>query len=168
MNQAEKLSNILPEEDIMEEIYEDKHWGPNTNAIFINIDRIKENNDVMRFQKTNDDVILEEIFHQRVPTLQIWARRYSYLTKNDSKDMFQEFTVHFMKAVRAYQKNKGHFNTFLYRTLLNCVRNIISNKKAKKRRPHSEDPDSINDFMLSLDFDYSAKNGSESTDAKRT
>lgn len=138
-------------------------WDFRKSASFVNIDRKQENADVAKFQRTNDIKLLETIYHRRVPSLQIWARRYSYLL-NDFDDMYEELTFHFIKAVHGYNPRKGtSFNTFLFTTFLNCVRNIRSGQCAKKRRPKEAEESDTTNFMLSLDYNYSKKDGSEST-----
>ena len=140
----------------------DNNWGPNSNALYVSINRKKENQDVVLFQKTGDIKILERIYHRRVPNLQILANKYKYLT-SDSEDMFEELTFHFIKTVHGYDPKRGSFNTYFYSSMLYCTRNLRNNKKAKKRRPKGSDPDSIANFTLSLDYNYNTKDGSDST-----
>lgn len=118
---------------------------------FIDIDRKEENKDVVKFQKSGDPDILEKLYRQRIPTLQIWAHKYRYLSYS-ADDMFGEFTFHFMKSIQSYEEKRGDFNTLLYSSLLYCARNMRSNKQAKKRRPlEDNDPNKLSNFVVSLD-----------------
>lgn len=128
---------------------------------FVEIDRKKEDKNVAIYQKTKDREIFDNLYKDRIPTLQIWARQYYYLM--DSKeDMFGELSRCFYKAVMNYKKNKGSFNTCLYTYLINHIRNIHIGKQAKKRIPQflSEEINKYN-FMLSLEYKYNNKDGSE-------
>lgn len=126
------------------------------------IDRDEEDRDVTTFQKTGDITVFERVYENRIPTLQIWARRYYYLMGNVD-DMFGEFSLYFTKAVKKYDHNRGAFNTCLYTFLINCVRNIMNGKRAKKRKPINADPNSMNNHILSLDYGYNDKDGSGNT-----
>jgi len=127
-----------------------------------NIDRDAENKDVERFHKTGDVSIFEKLFEQRVPTLQVWARKHGHLVGGQD-DMFGEFSWVFYKAVKKYRIKKGKFNNYLFTLLLNCVKNIKNGKRAKKRRPLNSDPNSIKNFLLSLEWGYYDKDGNGGT-----
>jgi len=130
---------------------------------FVEIDRAQEDKDVVLFQKTGDNEIFERLYKSRIPTLQIWARQYYYLM--DSKeDMFGELSHYFYKAIMNYKKDKGSFNTCLYTYFINHIRNLHIGKNAKKRLPQFMDNE-INkyNFMLSLEYKYNNKDGSENT-----
>ncbi|MEI7943132.1 MAG: hypothetical protein WCH76_08260, partial [Candidatus Riflemargulisbacteria bacterium] len=134
-------------------------WHLPEDGKFIKIDREQEDKDVIHYQKTGDREIFERLYQNRIQSLQIWARRHHYLT--DSKEnMFGELRFYFMKAVLKYKKNRGSFNTCLFTFLLNCIRNLKIGKKAKKRKPEGADPNSMSNFVLSLDYSYG--NGDES------
>jgi hypothetical protein len=142
---------------------------------FVHIDRGAENKKVMKFQKTGDINLLGEIYLTRLQTIQIWARKHAYLS-HSAEDMEREFTCALINACHGYDGSKKEvtlksgktvsqvrqFNTYLYRSLLNRIRNIVSYKKAKKRRPVGME-DSICDVLLSLDYNYNNKDGSDST-----
>lgn len=132
-------------------------------SVFVSIDRDQEDRDVDRFQKTKNNDLFEKIYNTRIQTLQIWARRYGYLMDNSSEDMFSEFCVVFTKAIFTYKRHKGNFNTYLWRLLLNFVHNLQTGRRAKKRLPDGVDPNSMGKFMLSLDYSYDGKDGSENT-----
>jgi len=140
----------------------ERSWNFRQSANFVKIDRKQENENVVNFQQTKKKETLEELYYNRIPTLQIWSKRYSYLT-NDSDDMFEELVYHFIKAVYGYKQCKGSFNTFLFTSLLNCVRNIRSGQLAKKRIPEGMESESPLSFLLSLDYNYDKKDGEEST-----
>jgi len=139
-----------------------KSWNFRQSANFVNIDRKQENKDVVKFQRTKKKELLEKLYYNRIPTLQIWSKRYSYLI-NDSDDMFGELVYHFIKAVYGYKQCKGSFNTFLFASLLYCVRNIRSSQLAKKRVPEGMENESPLSFLLSLDYNYNKGDGEEST-----
>ena len=105
----------------------------NPNSKFVKIDRDQENRDVIEYQETKDPSILEKIYTRRVPTLQIWARKHGYLI-NDPDDMFGEMVGHLLEAIDKYDPEKGTFNTLLFTSLINAVRNIFTRKKQKKER----------------------------------
>ena len=141
---------IVEEESVNEGVFS---WYLPEDGKFIKIDREQEDKDVIRYQKTGDREIFERLYQNRIPSLQIWARRHHYLT--DSKEnMFGELRFYFMKAVLKFKKNRGSFNTCLFTFLLNCIRNLKTGKKAKKRKPEGADPNSMNNFVLSLDYSY--------------
>lgn len=128
-----------------------------------NIDRKAENNSIIKFQKSGDVSILEKIYNNRISTLQVWARRYYYLA-DDQADMFHIMTHHFLKTIRKYNQSIGDFNTYLYTSLLNCVRNIVNGKRAKKRTPYGMNKkDVLHNFLLSLDFSYDGKENSDNS-----
>lgn len=129
---------------------------------FASIDREQENKDIICFQKTKDNKLFEKIYNNRIPTLQIWARRHQYLM-DSQEDMFGELCLYFVKAVFTYDSKRGSFNTCLFTYLLNCIRNLQIGKRAKKRIPIGIDPNSLQKFILSLDYNYDGKDGSENT-----
>jgi DNA-directed RNA polymerase specialized sigma24 family protein len=166
-------------EDVVLEISEDgiKHkdgfpyWHtPEEHKVFTEIDRKQENKDVIAYQKSKDNVLFEKIYAIRIPTLQVWSRRYHYLMDNRDRnvaqeDMFGELSLCFIKAVYTYNKAKGAFNTWLFYILINCVRNLVTGKKAKKRLPEGLDPKTFNNLVLSLDHAYfrNKENGNENS-----
>lgn len=137
-------------------------WTNEEKKAFVPIDKNQENKDVVDFQKHGNREIFERIYENRIPTLKIWSKKYYYLT-DSADDMFGELSFCFSKAVSTYDKKRGHFNTWLYTLLQNCVRNIRNGKKAKKRKPLGADPESISTFTLSLDYNYNTKDGGDST-----
>ena len=160
IKQGEELLDILPEHFTKEDpaIETIIAWHLPENSKFVEIDRKQEDANVILFQKTKDRTIFEKLYQDRIPTLQFWARRHYYLT--DSKEnMFGELRYCFMKAVLKYQKNRGSFNTCLFTFILNYIRNLKTGKKAKKRKPEGADPESMNNFVLSLDYSYGNDDG---------
>ena len=137
------------------------------------INRKEENKDIIRFQKTSNKAILEKLYHNRVPTLQVWARRYCYLHPDKKmEDMFSELTQVFIRAIHRYKKRKQykigrktvwrqtHFNTYLWSCLDHFVKNLRSRNEAIKRTTEKFSKN----FVLSLDYKYSnKKDGTENT-----
>lgn len=138
------------------------HWKFNDYSTFVKIDRNHEDKLVEAFQKCGDINVFEEIYSARIPSLQIWARKYRYLMESQ-EDMFGELSLYFTKAVYKYKKDRGSFNTCLYTFFLNCIRNLRMGKLAKKRKSINSDPNSISNLTLSLDYNYNSKDGSGST-----
>jgi len=139
------------------------------------IDREAESKSVMRYQRTEDLSIMEKLFVDRVPTLWWWANTYYYL-RDSSEDLFSELTPVFMNVVKKYRSHRkckhGNkivdrhtpFNTYLFTSLNNYIKNELKKKRAAKRKPYGADPNSIsNNFLLSLDFNYNRRDGSVTT-----
>jgi DNA-directed RNA polymerase specialized sigma24 family protein len=146
---------------ILESISKHKYTAQE-RSVFVDIDRNEEDKDVSKYQKTNDERLFEKIYKARIPTLQIWTRKYYYLLGN-KEDMYGEFCACFSRAVQTYKKSRGAFNTWLFTVLLNCARNLQIGRRAKKRIPIGVDPNSIGNFILSLDFSYDGKDGTNNT-----
>ncbi len=127
------------------------------------IDRDQENKDVASFQLTGDKNILEKIYVSRIPTIKFWAKKHFYpgLTLSE-EDLFGELSIVFIKAIKHYKINKGSFNTCLYTFFLNRLKNIKSGVHAKKR-VSSEYEGPTNGMILSLDYSYTDKSGTEVT-----
>ena len=127
------------------------------------IDRDQENRDVDLYNRTKDDKVLEKVFQNRVPTLKYWAAKHYFPGLSLSlEDFYGELVIVFMKTVKGFQYGRGSFNTCLYTFLLNRIKNIKSGRYAKKRKPdHYEG--SINNMILSLDYEYSEKDGKSIT-----
>lgn len=128
-----------------------------------NIDRKKEDKNVVRYQKTGDVEILEKLYEGRISSLQFWTSHYYYLMDNSKEDMFAELRNQFMKAVVYYDQRRGHFNTCLYTFIRNCIRNLLVGKHAKKRRPEGIGFDFTNGFIISLDKPLEGKDGASGT-----
>jgi len=143
----------------------------NDELSFPQVDKKKENENVICFQKTGNKTILEELYEERVPTLQVWARKYYYL-KDSKEDMFQELTQVFIRTVHGYRSKRKckvgrktvlrstPFNTYLWYSLGNYVKNLNSGLHAKKRTPKGVS----GNFLLSLDYSY--KDGDSETTLK--
>lgn len=129
-------------------------------SAFVPINRKEEDKEVVRFQETGDMEIIEQLYKNRITTIRTWANRYHYLASS-TEDLFADLSFHFVnKVVPGYNKKKGSFNTFLYTSFLNYVRNILTGLSAKKRTPKGHDGKTGN-FLLSLDYNYSCdENGS--------
>jgi len=128
----------------------------------IKIDRKKENEEVERFQITGDIQILERVYEKRIPTLWKWTSTHYIpgLTCCSREDLFAEFTLVFVKAAQEYQRKRGPFNTCLFTFLLNRIKNIKNSRYTKKRRA-KDYYGPLSGMVLSLDYSYSDKEGSE-------
>ena len=127
------------------------------------IDRDQEDEDVATFQKTGNLQLLERVYLNRVPTLRSWANKNFYPGLTTSvEDLFEDLSLVFVKAAQKFRKNRGNFNTCLFTFLLNRIKNIKNSKHAKKRISEEyEGP--LCSMVLSLDFPYSDKDGSDLT-----
>jgi len=141
----------------------DNNMAYDIDESMVCIDRNQENKDVVDFQKTGDMKVLEKVYRNRIPTLRSWATKHFYPGLAISvEDLFSELSVVFVRAAQKYDRRRGSFNTCLFTFLLNRVKNIKNSKHAKKR---------ISEFyngplcgmILSLDFPYNDKDGSEVT-----
>lgn len=161
----EKLveSNEVSGEIIGMSEYMNRRYSSRVYLPHLDIDQKQENKDVDKYQKTKDPILLNKIYMARLPSLQYWARTYNYLTDKDSDDMFGECVICFQKALTTYNVKRSSFNNCLYIYLLNCVRNLHTSRRAKKRLPRGMDPNNMSNFMLSLDYNYDGKDGSEKT-----
>lgn len=131
-------------------------------SVFVAIDRYQENKDIVRFQRNKSIKLFDKIYENRIPTLQIWAKRYHYLMDSED-DMFGELSCYFYKAIMTYKGNRGSFNTWLFACLIHGVRNLQIGRMAKKRLPEGIDPNHMKKFILSMDYNYNNKDGSENT-----
>lgn len=127
------------------------------------IDRRREDSDVIEFQKTGDLKTLEEVYKNRIPTIRSWANKHYYPgLVQSADDLFEDFSIAFIKAAGTYKKEKGAFNTWLWCILENRLKNIKSSKYAKKRiSEFYEGP--LSGMVLSLDYSYSDSDGTEVT-----
>ena len=69
--------------------------------------KVAENLSVMKFQKTGDLKVLEELYLNRVPTLNYWARKNRHLDGNSFNDIKSELTRIFLKAVKQYKVTRA-------------------------------------------------------------
>ena len=159
-NQNQETATV-EKESVDHDAFMEPLWSDEDKAAF-DIDRDKEDSDVVCFQKNGDISLFDKIYEIRIPSLKVWARKYYYLS-DGSDDMYGEFSLSFSKAVLHYDKSRGSFNTCLYTFLKNCVSNLRNGKLAKKRRPKDSDPLKIKNYTLSIDHNYSTKEGEEST-----
>ena len=133
--------------------------------MFAEIDRHQESDQVMEFQRTGDEAIMENLYNKRLQTLQIWARKYHYVGMSE-EDVFADLVTVFIKSVYKYKVNKRTkhygkskkavisetpFNTYLYYALQNYIINQWNRKRAKKRMSNNVPAESI---TLSLDYSY--------------
>jgi hypothetical protein len=130
----------------------------------VTINKKEEDEQIVRFQKTGDLRALEKVYHNRIPTLWRWTKEHYIqgLTCCSKEDLFAEFTLVFVKAAHEYKQARGPFNNCLWIFLQNRVKNIKSSNYAKKRRS-LDYTGPLNGMVLSLDYSYSDKDGSEVT-----
>lgn len=128
----------------------------------------EENKAVMKFQRSGDLKILEQIYLNRVPTLNYWARKNRHLDNNSINDIKSELIRIFLKAVKQYKakritKGKGKiksktaktdFNTYLYTSFNYALCNIYNRRKAKKRTSFASEHNKLANMLLSLDYVY--------------
>ena len=127
------------------------------------IDRAEEDESVDKFQKTGDMRLLEKIYNNRIPTLKSWANKHYYPGLTPSiEDLFEELSLVFVKAAHKYNKKRGAFNTCLFTFLLNRIKNLKSSMYAKKRLSEEYDGP-LSGMILSLDYSYNEKDGSDVT-----
>jgi len=128
------------------------------------INKKEEDEQIVRFQKTGDLRALEKAYHNRIPTLLRWTKEHYIqgLTCCSKEDLFSEFTLVFVKAAHEYKQAIGPFNNCLWIFLQNRVKNIKSSNYAKKRRSF-EYAGPLNGMVLSLDYSYDDRDGSEVT-----
>jgi hypothetical protein len=105
--------------------------GTKSDPTYKKIDRKHESGLVLEWQKTEDEAIFLSIFEPRKETLKFLAQKYHYVCE----DMESEMRTVFMKAMRKYGRAKGakSFNTYLYTSCLNHIRNMIKAKTRGKR-----------------------------------
>jgi len=132
------------------------------NSVII-IDRNEGNNDINTFQKTGDLNVLEKVYKNRIPTIRSWANKYFYPGLISSvEDLFEELAFVFVKAAQKYDSKRGSFNTCLFTFFINRIKNLKNSKHAKKRISEEYDGP-ISGMILSLDYAYNDKDGSEIT-----
>ncbi len=166
MDEGGDIDDDIDDEDIEQELgvlEKSKEKVKTINGKKVIIDRDQENKDVAHFQSTGDEKTLEKIYLSRIPTIKFWAKKHYYpgLALSE-EDLFGELSIVFVKAIKHYKINKGSFNTCLYTFFLNRLKNIKSGVHAKKRIS-SEYEGPTNGMILSLDYSYTDKSGSEVT-----
>ena len=126
------------------------------------IDRDEEDKQILEFQKTGDLKLLEKVYINRIPTLRHWVSKHYYPGLIASpNDLFGELAIVFMKAAEKYD-GRASFNTCLFTFFVNRIKNIKSGKYAKKRISE-EYKGPLSNMILSLDYSYNDKDGSEVT-----
>jgi hypothetical protein len=109
------------------------------------IDRKRESELVLEYQKTGDERVFMEIYAPRIPTFEYLAKQFSYICD----DMKSEVQLVFMKSIIGFKPHGRMFNTYYYTSVLNHIRNLVKAKKRKKRTlENGEDP---SDSFLYLD-----------------
>jgi len=106
------------------------------------IDRKQESIDVLTYQSTQDPDLLSNIVSKRIPTLQTVAQKHyedwMYPVIGDVEDLAQALAIPLVNSINSYKPHKVDYNTYLYTSLLNYIRNIVSARFAKKRIHHGE------------------------------
>lgn len=105
--------------------------GTKSDPAYKKIDRKRESELVLEYQKTGSEAVLMQVFGPRRETLKFLASKYHYLCE----DMESEMLTVFMRAVRKYGRARKakSFNTYLYTSCLNHVRNMAKAKTRGKR-----------------------------------
>jgi len=109
------------------------------------IDRKRENELVLEYQKTRDDGVFMKIYGPRLDTFRYLSNKYSYVCD----DMYSEVQLVFMKAINGYRKGGRSFNTYYYTSVLNHIKNIIKSKTRNKRT--TQDGEDPSEHFLYLD-----------------
>lgn len=151
---SESSESSINEEEALKDIGSKQVRQATTKSI----DRSTENELIQSYKKTKDPNTLMALYHLREPTLIYWTRKYTYLVDNP-EDIFSEFRSVWYKCVEHYEyeakerlvkdkhgklvldkrgkkqkrMKRTDFNTFLYTSLVYCVRNIIKKRYSKKR-----------------------------------
>lgn len=156
------IGEVMKDENLIDDVENDNDLSFMKRRTFVEVDRKQENKDVTVYQISGDNRLFEKMYKIRIPTLQIWARKYRYLM-DSQEDLFSEFSFCFTKAVMTYKKGRGSFNTWLFSLLMNHVRNLQTSRRAKKRLPEGMNPNLMSKFMYSLDYCYGGDDDSENT-----
>lgn len=129
-----------------------KHASKCHNQEAFSIDRDQEDRDVVKYQKNGDEILFEKIYNARIPTIKWWTRKY-HCVMGSYSDMEGELRYYFVRAVNAYDKKRGSFNTCLFTFFLNRIRNIITKRASNKRMPKGA-KSNLDNFVLSLDYGW--------------
>lgn len=125
------------------------------NKEAFNIDRDQEDRDVVKYQRSGDQELFEKIYDARIPTIKWWTRAYHYVIGGHA-DMEGELRYYFVRAINAYDKKRGHFNTCLYTFFINHIRNMIT-KRGSHKRTTAQAKSNLENFVLSLDYGWDKK-----------
>jgi hypothetical protein len=173
-------SSALSEEEKVEDLVK-KEMKNVSKAI----DRNEEDQLVTSYKKTKDEKVLLKLYNMREHTLGYLTKKFSYLSE-DPESLFSELRSVWYRCVEHYDHRpqsrmikdkfgklvinvdglcqqkvkKTSFNTFLYTSLIYCVRNIVKKKYSKKRTDINGIP--FNNLMTSADEDIGGKNSDDS------
>jgi DNA-directed RNA polymerase specialized sigma24 family protein len=127
------------------------------SRIKFGIDRDVENQQVLDYIKTGDELIIEEVYKLRMPTIEHLGRINSWITE----DAASEVNLVFVRCIQSYGKNgkTTDFNTFFYSSVKNHFANLLKKKYRKKRTTFLDEDPSLT--MLSLDCPSHGKNGED-------
>ncbi|MCK9435199.1 MAG: hypothetical protein M0R32_10390 [Candidatus Cloacimonetes bacterium] len=154
-----------------------KDFTEKDKSAFKSPDRKEEDRLVAHFQKTGCQETHNKLFEIRKPTISVWARKYAWICDGE-EDLFSELSMIWLKCIqkykyepnlRAVRTKEGHlvkdendvvkkvfkrtpFNTFIFTSFQNHIRNVIKKKYSKKRLDDSGRP--IEFGMHSLDYEY--------------
>lgn len=151
---------------------------------FQKIDRLSEDKMVDCYQKKRDENTLATLYAIREPTLQVWARKYSYLGAS-AEDVLSDAKTIWRKCIKSYKYKKQirkartkdgnidfdkkgkaktvvkrtHFNTFLYTALRHGMSNVYKRQRTRKKLDVDGIP--MEKKILSLDKEYDLKGSSD-------
>lgn len=145
--------------------------------VFQNIDRDEEDSLVCQYMQSKDIIVMVRLLKIREQTLRYMAHKYAYLDNED--DMYSSFKSVWLKCLKKYDggmkmrqvrdrsgnlvfeddgspkmvSKKTPFNTYLFTSMKNRVKNII--KKRHNKKYLDDNGDSVYDTMKSLDYELS-------------
>ena len=158
---------------------------------FKRVNRKKEDEMVVSYQTNGSQSVLEELYQLREPTLKVWAKKFSYL-KMEEEDLFAETVSIWLKCINSYEyepqqrilKTKdGHilydeqgnaqtqwkrtpFNTFLFTSLRNHLRNLYKRNYSKKKT--DDNGNSIDLNLISIDCEHEDGDSNKLSSLKNT
>jgi len=135
------------------------------------LDRKLENQQVLEYQKTKSEELLNTIIQNRLPTLEYFANLKYHdgirIYVGDKSDLASALKVPLINAINQFKPDLRDFNTLVYTYIENYIRNINSACFAKRRKNEgifSLDQTVIEsqhstityeDMVVSKDIDYS-------------
>jgi DNA-directed RNA polymerase specialized sigma24 family protein len=110
------------------------------------IDRDIENEQVRKYIETGDELIIEEVYKKRIPTIDHLGRINSWITEDASS----EVNLVFVRCIQSYGRNgkTTDFNTFFYSSVKNHFANLLKKKYRKKRTTFRGDDPSMQTVSL--------------------
>lgn len=120
------------------------------------IDLNTEDQEILTYQQTEDQELIRKIYTRRIDTLKFWTfKTYSEFDwgKHNgwtTDDLYQEFTLVFLRTVKHFKPNKKHWNTLFFTSAKNHIKNL-------KELSFSYDKNKLADGTISLDYIYHSK-----------